>query len=249
MKHAIRSVAAAAMLLAPLGVALVAQPAAAQQYRVAQQGRIDNMSINSSAGVSPGATLRVQVYATPGADWMNVALGDSGVRVHMREQAPGEYVGTHVVSRGDRIDPRDRMIVKAGWGQGPVTVAYNYPPSFQALSMGNAPAYAPSYGPLAITTFTMASRDGLRPGATLRFHVEGTPGARAFVNIPGVERRIPLREQNRPGTYFGSYTIRNGDDLRAFNDTRAVLRMGEERVSAQISGVPAYNQGYGYYGR
>ena len=85
MNHTLRKhVATAAMLLAPLGAALVAQPAAAQShrhYRVADQGRVTNMSVNSNAGLAPGATLRLQVYATPGARWASVALGGSGVRV------------------------------------------------------------------------------------------------------------------------------------------------------------------------
>lgn len=242
-----KHVAAAAMLLAPLGAALVAQPAAAQyvpSYRVAQdvdQGRITNMSLNSDAGLRPGATLRVQVYATPGARWANVALGGSGVRVPLRETSPGEYVGTHVIRRGERIDPTQTMTVRAGWGEGPVTLAFNYPPAFQQLAMGAGPAAAPN---AVVNAFTMSPSDDLEAGQVVHFRLEGTPRARAWVNIPDVARGVPLREV-RPGVYVGNYTIRSSDDTDAFADARAVLRSGNQRVTAEVNTGERYGYGYG----
>ena len=238
-----KQVASALMLLAPLGAAFVAQPAAAQyapQYRVAQaeQGRITRLSLDSDAGLSPGATLRVQAHGTPDARFASVTLGSSGVRIALRERAPGEYVGTHVVRRGDRIDPRQAMTVRAGWGQGPVAVVFDYPASFQALAMGAAPAAA------AVSAFTMSPSDGLSPGEVVRFRVEGTPRARAFVRIPEVARTVALREV-RPGVYVGSYTIRRRDDVGAFADVRAVLRTGKQQVVARVSNAPRY----GFYDR
>lgn len=244
MKPTLRkNVAAALLLLAPFGAALVAQPAAAQyapQYRAVQvaPGRITNMSLNSDAGLSPGATLRVQVYGTPDARWANATLGDSGIRIALRERAPGEYVGTHVIRRGERIDPRQAMTVRAGWGEGPVAVAFDYPPSFQALAMGAGPAANP-----VVSAFSMSPSDDVEPGQVLRFRVEGTPGARVTVNVPDVAR-IPLREV-RPGVYLGRYMVRDGDDTDAFSDARVVLRNGNQRVVAQLNPP----QRYGYYSR
>jgi hypothetical protein len=235
MKATLRkNVAAAMLLLAPVGVALVAQPAAAQnapQYRVAQveNGRITNMSVNSDAGLSPGATLRVQVYGTPDARWANATLGDSGVRIALRERAPGEYVGTHVIRRGERIDPRKAVTVHAGWGEGPVAVAFDYPPSFQALAMGAAPA-----SQLAVSAFTMSPADDLEPGQVLHFRVEGTPGAQVAVNVPQVVRHLPLREV-RPGLYVGRYTLRGRDDPDAFRDAEVILRSGNQRMAAHVA--------------
>lgn len=233
MKSTLRKNAAAAMLLlAPLGAALVAQPAAAQtqHYRVAatDQGRIANMSLNSDGGLRPGATLRVQVYATPGARWANVALGDNA-RIPLHERAPGEYVGTHVIRRGERIDPTRLMTVRAGWGESPVTLAFNYPPSFQALAMGAAPATA------QVERFSMwpSRRDELDPGRVVHFRVEGTPHARAVVNVPDTVRGVPLREV-RPGHYEGQYTVRRRDDADAFRHAEVVLRAGDQRVVAQV---------------
>lgn len=232
------------MLLAPLGAALVAQPAAAQyapEYRVAQvaPGRITNLSLNSDAGLSPGATLRVQVYGTPDARWANATLGDSGVRIALRERAPGEYVGTHVIRRGERIDPRQAMTVRAGWGEGPVAVAFDFPPSFQSLAMGAGPATTAT-----VSAFTMSPSDDLEPGQVLRFRVEGTPRARVAVNVPDVVRNLPLREV-RPGVYVGSYTLRRRDDPDAFRDAEVILRSGSQRIAAQVN----TGQRYGFYNR
>lgn len=243
MKQALRKTAAAMLLLAPLGLAVVAQPAAAQDhpYRVAasEQGSIRGISLSSDGGLRPGATLRVQVNATPDARWANVALSDH-VRVPLRERAPGEYVGTYVIRRGDRIDPTRMMTVRAGWGEGPVALAFSYPPSFQSLAMGAGPASA------QVDAFSMWPRDGrdVDPGEVVRFRVQGTPRAQAWVDIPGIARGVRLHEQS-PGVYVGSYTVRVRDDTDNFADAVAVLRRGDRRVVAHL-GESDRNYGYGY---
>lgn len=245
MKPTLRkNVATALLLLAPLGAAIVATPAAAQyapQYRVAQvaPGRITNMSLNSDAGLSPGATLRVQVYGTPDARFANATLGASGIRIALRERAPGEYVGTHVIRRGERIDPRQAMTVRAGWGEGPVAVAFDFPPSFQSLGMGAGPATTAT-----VSAFTLSPSQDLAPGQVLRFRVEGTPRARVAVNVPDVVRNLPLREV-RPGVYVGSYTLRRRDDPGAFRDAEVILRSGNQRIAAHVN----TGQRYGFYNR
>ena len=57
---------AAAMLLLPLGSAFVALPAAAQ-HAVAAQPALQALHVQSSAGLAPGAVLRLQLVGTPGA--------------------------------------------------------------------------------------------------------------------------------------------------------------------------------------
>ena len=226
-----RKLATAVLLLAPFGAALVAQPAAAQQYRVAEsrQGTINHMTIDSDAGLRPGSTLRISVLATPGARWANLALAD-GLRVQLRERAPGEYVGSYVIRRSDRIDPTRQMMLRAAWGEAPVAVAYDYPARFRTGAMGNAPATAAAQ----VDDFAMWPRgDRLDPGRVVHFRVEGTPNARAAVRVPGVIEWLQLREE-RPGTYVGSYTIRRQDDLDAFADATAVLRAGDDRAMARL---------------
>ena len=73
----------------------------------------------------------------------------------------------------------------------------------------------------------------VEPGRVVRFRVEGTPGARAAVRIPGVMDWMQLREES-PGVYVGRYTVRQQDDLDAFADARAVLRTRDQRVMARL---------------
>ena len=236
--------ATAAMVLVPLAAAVVAGPAAAQHesYRVVPSGpgTIRNMSLNSDAGLRPGATLRVQMYATPGARWANATIGD-GVRVPLQERAPGEYVGSHVIARGEHIDPTRLMTAHAGWGEGPVALAFNFPPSFQALAMGAGPAVAQA----EVRSFAMSQSEELEPGTVVRFQLEGTPHARASVDIPDVVAGLPLHEV-RPGLYVGSYTVRRSDDPDDFADATAVLRDGDQRVIAHLGNTEErYGSGYG----
>lgn len=245
MKFALRStIAAAAMFALPLGAVLVAQPAAAQvrwaRVADADQGRINNVSLNSDGGLRPGATLRVQVYATPGARWANVQLADSGVRVPLRERAPGEYVGTHVIRRGEHIDATGLMRVRAGWGEGPVAVAYNFPPSFQALAMGAGPAMVAR---AEVNSFAMWPRHDLDPGRQVHFRVEGTPHARAWVEVPEVGG-VRLYE-TRPGVYVGRYTVQRDDDRDEFARARVILRSGNDRAVARLNDDDEH-YGYGY---
>lgn len=243
MRQALRSkVALAVLAVAPLGAAFIAQPAAAQnyQYRVASaQGTVRNVTIDSDAGLRPGATLRLRVIATPGARWANVRLGDE-VRVPLHERAPGEYVGTHVIRRSDRLDPTGQMTVRAGWGEGPVAVAFQYPASFQALAMGSGPHQ------LEVSSFRMwpHDRDRLDPGQVVHFRVEGTPNAHAWVEVPGVTPGVRLQEE-RPGFYVGTYTIRRQDDSDAFHHARAVLRNDGERVVSHLRGGRDDDYAYG----
>ncbi|HEY0823223.1 MAG TPA: hypothetical protein VGD76_05495 [Ramlibacter sp.] len=138
MKSIRTHAAAAALLLFPMASVLVAQPAAAQHAVVAQPA-VRSIALDSSAGLAPGAVLRVQVFATPGARNANVVLGKSGVRVALREQAAGRYVGTYRVRRGDRIDPLQRLTARVSYRGGTVVAqSFNFPPAFQALAMGNA---------------------------------------------------------------------------------------------------------------
>ena len=110
-RHQLRSTVAALMLLVPVAASFVAQPAQAQT-RTAAQPAITNMALNSDAGLSAGATLRVQVIATPNARRASLTLGDSGVTVPLRQATAGKYTGSYVVRRTDRIDPTQLMTAR-----------------------------------------------------------------------------------------------------------------------------------------
>lgn len=228
MTTRLRSTVAAAMLLAPLAATFVAEPVAAQQRTAVAQPQITNMALNSDAGLSPGATLRVQLYATPDARRASLSLGDSGILVPLRQQARGNYTGSYVVRRGDRIDPTQLMTARVTFGDRVYSRQFNYPPGFQALAMGAAPAQ-----PAAIERFVMRPMGRLEPGRELRFRLVGAPGGDAWMDIPGVISGVDLAEV-RPGVYEGNYTIRRRDNLAAFERAVATLKHGNQRVTARV---------------
>lgn len=239
MKTTLRNYATAAVLLLPVAGAFVAQPASAQERAHVAQPAIRSMALNSNAGLRPGATLRLQMYATPGARWSSVTLAD-GVRVALQERSPGNYTGTYTVRRGDRIDPRSQMMARAGYRERVVTSSIDFPPSFQALAMGGPPAVmAPN-----IERFVMAPHGRLEPGRELRFRLVGAPGGDAWLDIPGVIRGVDLQE-TRPGVYEGSYTIRRRDDMDAFDRAVATLQSGRERATARVE-IRGGEFSYGY---
>ena len=225
LQQRIRSpIAAACLLLAPLAVTLVAAPAAAQ--RVYGEQRIDAISINSDAGLEAGATLRFEVDATPNARSASVRLGGSDIVVPLRERADGQYTGSYVVRRGDRLDADDRITVRIQHGDRTVARDFRFPPSFQA----RGPAPAPG---ALVERLVMRPMGQLRAGQELRFRLTGAPGGDAWLDIPGVVDRLDLNE-TRPGVYEGSYTIRRRDDLDAFRGAVATLRSGNQRGIARL---------------
>lgn len=227
MKFAIRTHAAAAlMLLAPMAATLVSTPAAAQQRAVVAQPTIRSMSLNGDSGLAPGSTLQVHLYASPGARWSNVTLGDSGVRIPLRELSAGHYWGSHVVRRADRIDPTELMTARAHYGSRTVALNFTYPPAFQAAAMGAGPAPE-------IERFVARAGGDVRPGRELQFRLVGEPGARVMYRVPGVFGNTLMTEV-RPGVYEGRYTVRRGDNPDAFERAIAVLQKDGRRVTARV---------------
>jgi hypothetical protein len=228
MQAKLRSTVAAALLLLPVAATFVAQPANAA---TATAPAITNMALNSDAGLSAGATLRVQVYATPNARKATLTLGDSGITVPLRQQTAGNYTGSYVVRRADRIDPTPLMTARVTFGERTYSRQFNYPAGFQALAMGAAPkAAAPR---MEIERFVMRPMGRLEPGRELHFRMRGAPGGDGWVDIPGVINGVDLAEV-RPGVYEGTYTVRRRDNLDAFRNAVATLRNGNQRVTARL---------------
>jgi len=134
MKSLRRTSMAAMLLLVPFSTALVALPAAAQHQAVVAPAAVGSLTLHADAGFAPGSTLRIELNATPGAQWAEVALGASGVRVALRERQGGHYVGSHVVRQSERIDPSQLMTARLGYGSTTVGRNFTYPSEFQALA-------------------------------------------------------------------------------------------------------------------
>jgi hypothetical protein len=129
-----KHVATAAMLLAPLGAALVALPAAAQyqpqyrvaqdqpQYRVAQDQpqyraaqaphgapAIDSFVTELGGRLEPGRVLQFRLIGTPRSD-VTVNIVNTVRDLPLHETQPGVYVGSYTIRRSDDVSLLNRAV-------------------------------------------------------------------------------------------------------------------------------------------
>ena len=85
-----------------------------------------------------------------------------------------------------------------------------------------------------IDRFTVTQGGDRRSGSVVDLKVEGSPGARVTVKLPGADtRRIRLVEQ-RPGEYSARYTVQPADRLRADAEAVARMHLGGRSVTARL---------------
>ncbi|QJW85306.1 hypothetical protein HK414_23690 [Ramlibacter terrae] len=259
MRTVFRSHVAAALLLLPVSAAFVAAPVAAQSRNAYS---IYEVALTGSGGLQVGQMLFLRVIGTPGATGGEVTLGSSGIRVALTEQSPGAYTGSHTIRDGDRIDPRQPIVARLVFADGSKTRNGAFPPAFQALGRPDArperperperphaerperpPVVKPAPPPPrpappvatapTIERFAVAPNNVVNRDSTLRFTLTGEAKADAFLEIPGVVKKVDLKE-TRPGTYEGSYTVRRKDELKDFDKAVATLRKGKLQTTAQL---------------
>lgn len=103
MQSRIRSHVAAAMLLAPLGAALLAEPAVAQRAWVSPAPVIERFVVRPDGPLQAGAELRFRVVGAPyGRAWVDVPGVVRGLE--LREVRRGVYTGEYRVGRRDNLD-------------------------------------------------------------------------------------------------------------------------------------------------
>lgn len=225
MKAQLRNQVAALFLLAPVAFTITALPSAALAQPATPEVR--SLEVNSDHGVAPGSRLRFRLEGSPRAQ-ASVRIRGVQNSIPLREAQPGVYVGRYVVTNRDRIE--DQAPIRAILRHGNRTVAANYtiPPGMAAVAVAPPPAQ------LRIERFQVATLDRIEPGAELKFTLDGMPGAVAFVDLPGIERNVPLREV-QPGHYEGSYTIRRADTLNVRGPVVATLRAGDRIVTSRLA--------------
>jgi hypothetical protein len=225
MKAQLRNQVAALFLLAPAAITFTALPATVLAQTATPEVR--SLDVSSDFGVAPGSRLRFRLEGSARAQ-ASVRIRGVQSSIPLREVEPGIYVGRYIVTRSDRIE--DQAPIRAILRQGNRTVAANYNvPAGLADNVANAPP-PPQ---LRIERFTAAPVDRMEPGAELRFALEGMPGAVAFVDLPGIANKVPLREV-RPGAYEGSYTLRRSDQLNPRGPVVATLRAGDRVVTSRL---------------
>jgi hypothetical protein len=225
MKAQLRNQVAALFLLAPAAVTFTALPSTVAAQAATPQ--VHSFQVASDHGLEPGSRLQFTLQGTPNA---RASIRIRGARdpIPLAETSRGIYTGRYVINRADRIDEDSQIRAILRRGNLRVAASYSFPPDIANL------ASAPPPPQLRIERFHMASVDRIEPGAELRFTLEGMPGAVAFVDLPGIERNVRLRE-TRPGHYEGSYTIRRSDDLNTRAPVVATLRAGDRFVTSNLA--------------
>ncbi len=83
-----------------------------------------------------------------------------------------------------------------------------------------------------IKSFSVQAPDRARPGDEISFRLEGSPGASARVQVPGVQRAVVLAEV-RSGLYEGSHVLRRGERLDRDLRADATLTRGQRSAQRQ----------------
>lgn len=225
MKTHLKNYVTAACLLAPAAMTFSALPTAA----VAQQAlEVRSLEVITDGAVEPGARLRFRMEATPRAQ---ASVRVRGIRgsIPLREVERGLYVGRYTVTRADAIEPGApiRAIVKNG--NRTAVAEYSVPNDIGGVAQRPGPAP----DEVRIVRVNTSPADRLEPGAVMRFSIEGTPGARAWIDLPGIDENLRLQEV-RPGVYEGAYTLARNDRLNVRAPAVIHLRIGDRVATANI---------------
>lgn len=227
MKSHLRNHVAALFLLAPVAVTFSALPAAALAQSATPEVRA--LEVTSDAGIQPGSRLRFRMEGSPHAHAM-VRIRGVESTIALREVDRGVYVGRYVITRNDRIEEGAPIRAILRNGNRTTSASYSVP---EGLGNGNVANVEPPPQELRIQRFTAAPIDRAEPGTEMRFAVEGAPGARAYVDLPGIDANVPLREV-RPGFYEGTYVLRRADRLNPTGPVVANLRWGDRIASTNL---------------
>lgn len=231
-----RSVPQAALLALCVGLALPLTPLPAPAQGDARGPsatsparptlQITGMEVQPAAQLEPGAEIGFSVWGTPAATVTVSITGAQRSQVLM-ETRPGRYEGVFTLSQRDRVAPNAQVSVAMRRGDQIATALLTEP-----LQKGWTPPPAATAPRIDKFTLTQggSAKDSDRRQRTLLLRVEGTPGGRASVMLPGAQnRRIRLAEQPR-GVYTGAYAISDDDQLQANADATAYLQVGEQRT-------------------
>ena len=201
--------------------------------------QINTAYANPNNQFTPGTDLTFTVEGSPNG---KASVRVTGIRrvINLQEDDKGIYTADYTISNGDRITSssilRATLSVRGrstgfsapiGSGTGsPAPVAQAAP-----VVATPPPARAPA---LAIQQFTVTPIAAIEPGADLKFMLNGTPGARANLNIDGVVKNVPMQEV-RPGQYEASYTIRRLDHFPSSLNIIANLEASGQTTSQRLT--------------
>lgn len=230
----LRNQVAALFLFLPATTAMVAFPLAAMAQPAALELR--SLQVSSDAGLNSGAQLGFSVEGTPGGQ-AHLRIDGVSRDIGLREAARGLYTGNYTIMRQDVVSQASALHVTLQEGGRNIVSNYAFPPSLA----GGTPAADvqqfdkhsdKSADKLKIERFTVAPIKQIEPGIELQFSLNGSRGAKADVQIPGLTNHVQMREV-RAGVYEGAYTIRKQDKLIPSQPIGATLSQGQRAVKSK----------------
>ncbi|MDB5866373.1 MAG: hypothetical protein JWO70_4179 [Betaproteobacteria bacterium] len=214
--------------------ALVASPASAAAAKTAPPTVIESFVVDPANELTPGTELSLTVQGTPKGK-ATVRINGLPRTVTLKEVDAGAYEGSYTVRRTDKIAPNAavRATLVARGRSAVATVNLKAAPPVAAAPATPTPA-APGQTAAKIERFNVAPVDKLDPGVDLKFTLIGTPGARAAVNIQGVNRDVAMTEV-KSGQYEASYTVRRLDHFPPSGNIVARLEAGGQTARTRLN--------------
>ena len=228
-------------LFAPLAIAIAcaatfapADSTAAPRRALAPPPEVTGFEMDPIDRVAAGAELFFSVKGTPGAR-ATVRVAGVSRAIVLQEVEDGVYEGSYTLRPKDRATPNSAATVSLKRANRTTVTTMGRLSALAGVQQSPPVAQAPQPAApttLAISRFNVRPIDKIEPGAELRFVAEGTPGARASVNIENVGA-VPMRE-TRPGHYEGTYTIRRLDRIQEGMPIVATLEAGGQVVRSNL---------------
>jgi len=220
--------AALATLPALLPGQAQAQGQARAQSRNETMPQISGFDVQAIARIEPGAELAFTLWGTPGAA-ASLQIDGAQRALLLAETSPGVYQGSYTVNRRDRIAPNALVSANLRRGNQVGTARLDEP-----LQLGARMADGGDQTP-RISGFSVSPGGEHRIGSALFLAVQGTPGARVSVMLPGAATRRVLLHEGAPGDYSATYTVQAADRLDGAQAATARLSSGERSVSASTA--------------
>jgi len=230
-------------LFAPLAIAIAcaatfapADSTAAPRRALAPPPQVTGFEMDPLDRVAAGGELFFSVQGTPGSR-ATVRVAGVSRAIVLQEVEDGVYEGSYILRPRDRATPNSAATVTLKRANRTSVTTMGRLSALAGVTQPAPVAQAPQPAvptTLAISRFNVRPIERIEPGAELRFTAEGTPGARASVNIENVASAVPLRE-TRPGHYEGTYTIRRFDRILEGMPIVATLEAGGQAVRSNLA--------------
>lgn len=236
MNAYLRNHMAAVFLSLPVAAAMVALPTAVMAQTETPELR--SLKISSDGGLSSGAELGFTVEGTARAK-SHIRIDGVSRDIVLKETSRGIYTGFYTIKSDDRIAQNSPIRAIVQMGNRNVVANYTFP-----VGMATVPLAEPvkektkekvkvKAEKLKIDRFGVDPVSKLEPGVELHFSLKGSPGGEAEVVVPGIDKKVSLREVS-PGTYEATYTLRKQDKAKSKSQIVATLSQDGKSVVSKL---------------